>query len=332
MVRLEATLDIYSGNPNPSWELSEDKAKEFTEMPGWMDIMNPEDHGLSLDLGYRGFIVSVLSEESEKIGSAKEGIEKTHYHPKLPNTFRIYGSKKSDESNKGFKPSLSLEDIQEKEKWLLDTMKTSPNLSKGFDQGLKTFNDNHKIKQLIEQAINDGGHPQQGISETLQEESRQPSPEALASCNIWSAYYNPSFWNDSRYQGYNNCYNYAMNMRTNTFAQPGRAHGCNFSINCGSVSAAARCDGVVNSCGGMGLHTIPLQWLFQPRGKIIIGIIGIIFQVSGDISLVEQLQEIMTTLAELFPPIRVFILPIVIGVPINIFCGYYYGLKDANIR
>ena len=47
MVRLEATLDIYSGNPNPSWELSEDKAKEFIEMPGWIGIMNPEDHGIT---------------------------------------------------------------------------------------------------------------------------------------------------------------------------------------------------------------------------------------------------------------------------------------------
>jgi hypothetical protein len=323
-------LDIYSGNPNPSWELSEDKAKEFTEMPGWMDIMNPEDHGLSLDLGYRGFIISVISEESEKIGSAKEGIEKTPYHPKLPNTFRIYGSKKSDESNKGFKPSLSIEDIQEKEKWLLDTMKTSPNLSKGFDQGLKTFNDNHNIKQLIEQAINDGGHPQQGISETLQE-SRQPSPEALASCNIWSAYYNPSFWNDPRYQGYNNCYNYAMNMRTNTFAQPGRAHGCNFSINCGSVSAAARCDGVVNSCGGSTpyysvamvvsttwqdyhwyhWHYFSGFWGHKPGGTAARN-----YDNSGRV--ISPNQGLYPSNCN--------------RGPYDIFCGYYYGLKDANIR
>ena len=36
----------------------------------------------------------------------------------------------------------------------------------------------------------------------------------------------PSKWNDHGTVQYNNnCYNYASNLRTNTFAQPGRAHG-----------------------------------------------------------------------------------------------------------
>ena len=331
MVRLEATLDIYSGNSNPSWELSEDKAKEFIEMPGWIDIMNPEDHGVSLDLGYRGFVLSVISEESEKIGSSEVGAEKTQYHPKLPNTFRIYGSKKLDEFNKSFKPSLGLEDIREKEKWLLNTMNTSPSLSEGVDHDLKTFKDNNKIKQLVEQAIDDGGHPQQDISETLQEESRQPSPEALASCNIWSAYYNPSFWNDSRYMGYNNCYNYAMNMRTNTFAQPGRAHGCNFDISCGSVSAAARCDGVVNGCGGSTpdysvamvvsttwqdyhwyhWHYFSGFWGHKPGGTAARN-----YDNSGRV--ISPNQGLYPSNCN--------------RGPYDIFCGYYYGLKDAYIR
>ncbi|CAG2195241.1 unnamed protein product [Mytilus edulis] len=37
--------------------------------------------------------------------------------------------------------------------------------------------------------------------------------------------YEPSRWNTLKVQPYNNCYNYANNMITNTFAQPGRAHG-----------------------------------------------------------------------------------------------------------
>ena len=123
-----------------------------------------------------------------------------------------------------------------------------------------------------------------------------------------------------------------MNMRTNTFAQPGRAHGCNFSINCGSVSAAARCDGVVNSCGGRVLHTIPLQWLFQPRGKIIIGIIGIIFQVSGDISLVGTAARNYDNSGRVISPNQGLYPSNCNRGPYNIFCGYYYGLKDANIR
>jgi hypothetical protein len=41
-----------------------------------------------------------------------------------------------------------------------------------------------------------------------------------------------------------------MNKRTDTFAQPGRAHGCTFNTSCASVASAASCDGVVTSCVG----------------------------------------------------------------------------------
>ncbi|XP_052066038.1 insoluble matrix shell protein 1-like [Mytilus californianus] len=37
--------------------------------------------------------------------------------------------------------------------------------------------------------------------------------------------YDPRSWNIQSVQPYNNCYNYANNMKTNTFAQPGRASG-----------------------------------------------------------------------------------------------------------
>lgn len=36
--------------------------------------------------------------------------------------------------------------------------------------------------------------------------------------------YEPEKWNTPSVQPYNNCYNYANNMITNTFAQPGRKH------------------------------------------------------------------------------------------------------------
>ena len=39
------------------------------------------------------------------------------------------------------------------------------------------------------------------------------------------AAFNPNFWNVSPVEANNNCYNYATNRRTDTFAQPGRAAG-----------------------------------------------------------------------------------------------------------
>lgn len=56
--------------------------------------------------------------------------------------------------------------------------------------------------------------------------------------------YNPAFWNDPSIVGCNNCYNYGCNKRTDTFAQPGYAHGVSHSTNCPTVSSAAQADGL----------------------------------------------------------------------------------------
>lgn len=57
--------------------------------------------------------------------------------------------------------------------------------------------------------------------------------------------YNPAFWNTPQRQPYNNCYNYANDQATNTFAQPGRATGHMYtSLNCSSVGAGAVSDGL----------------------------------------------------------------------------------------
>lgn len=57
--------------------------------------------------------------------------------------------------------------------------------------------------------------------------------------------YNPNVWNAANVIRRNNCYNYATNMQTNTFAQPGRAAGRQYTaFTCGNVGAAARADGL----------------------------------------------------------------------------------------
>lgn len=70
--------------------------------------------------------------------------------------------------------------------------------------------------------------------------------------------YNPSKWNDDDFIQYNNnCYNYGCDIITNTYAQPGKAHGINLSqddCHCQIVKSAAEADGLVSisnneSCG-----------------------------------------------------------------------------------
>lgn len=60
--------------------------------------------------------------------------------------------------------------------------------------------------------------------------------------------YEPDWWNVSTRQPYNNCYNYATNYRTNTFAQPGRASGAMYNaLNCTEVKAGAVADELIDS-------------------------------------------------------------------------------------
>ncbi len=83
----------------------------------------------------------------------------------------------------------------------------------------------------------------------------------LADCyNCSIPPYDPGYWNGwFSGQKKNNCYNYANNVKTNTFAQPGRASGtfCTFSscMNAATISLYSQNDGIEplppgQECGG----------------------------------------------------------------------------------
>jgi hypothetical protein len=60
--------------------------------------------------------------------------------------------------------------------------------------------------------------------------------------------YEPRWWNVSSIRPYNNCYNYATNYRTDTFAQPGRAAGAMYtSYSCSAVKSGAVKDKLIDS-------------------------------------------------------------------------------------
>jgi hypothetical protein len=69
---------------------------------------------------------------------------------------------------------------------------------------------------------------------------------AAAGCTYEMGRFNPGFWNNNpTIRGSNNCYNYASNKRTNTFAQPGRGCGQMYTaITCPEVTRASLCDGL----------------------------------------------------------------------------------------
>jgi hypothetical protein len=59
--------------------------------------------------------------------------------------------------------------------------------------------------------------------------------------------YEPAYWNaNTSIRQSNNCYNYSNNKKTNTFAQPGRAHGVSgYAMSVAAVRSAALADGLV---------------------------------------------------------------------------------------
>lgn len=59
--------------------------------------------------------------------------------------------------------------------------------------------------------------------------------------------YDPAWWNNNQVRlTQNNCYNYANNQATNTFAQPGRASGVPMAgMSCAGVQPSATADGLV---------------------------------------------------------------------------------------
>ena len=61
--------------------------------------------------------------------------------------------------------------------------------------------------------------------------------------------YEPNWWNDSGQVQYNNnCYNYACDYRSDTYAQPGLAAGAEYtSLTCGSVRPAAIADCLIDA-------------------------------------------------------------------------------------
>lgn len=103
-----------------------------------------------------------------------------------------------------------------------------------------------QLEQLFKKAARRPPRPPRPPSSPL----RTTVPDAKCeTCEYEVSQYNPGFWNVPAVQPHNNCYNYARNWRTDTFAQPGRAHGAQTgTMQCPNVTTAAMADGLKKRC------------------------------------------------------------------------------------
>lgn len=229
------TLDVFSGRPNPSWKLSSKDAKSFLERFARKSVAAADQ--ADNVLGYRGTVVSASSDEALPDG--------------LQSDFRVGGNSTADAATADAKrPFLSADEADDAVLWLLS-------------KGQHAVNEDvfSHVKDAIEsrRGISDQ-HPTEMADDTAVNESNRDQA-AAAACIIANTAYNPGFWNVPAVQPHNNCYNYAMNFKSNTFAQPGRITGHMYTaFTCASVGNAAAWDGCKNTCSGSNKNVALVIW------------------------------------------------------------------------
>ncbi len=200
------TLNVFSGLPNPRWELTPEQLVELERL--LQTPRNPimqKPAGASVGLGYRGIHVE-------------------WHRPALTGATHIHGG------------IIGTPDVQPNyedagrslERWLLSTASSAiPSL---------------QLRPEVDALVNtDLQAPVQPVLPTGAAVACPPCGGGAAPA------YNPAAWNIPSVQPHNNCYNYATNTITNTFAQPGNGSGHPFAPppDCPKVGGGAQSDGLV---------------------------------------------------------------------------------------
>jgi hypothetical protein len=224
---LKVEVDIFSGRPNPVWIITDpDEAKELLVAAAESREAVAKPGAGFAGLGYREVRLSLIGDdEPRQRGVARE--------------FAVGSRAAAD-------PAMSIK------------------LARQVIEGMLRHSDvrlvQHELtplnKSLFEFTI-------EQLERHLDPAPKPPPPPPPPSnplrttvhdakcdnCEYEVSQFNPGFWNTATVQPHNNCYNYARNWRTDTFAQPGRAHGAQTgTMQCANVTTAAMADGLKKRC------------------------------------------------------------------------------------
>ncbi|OEJ43064.1 hypothetical protein AR457_02065 [Streptomyces agglomeratus] len=221
------TLEIYSGLPNPSWMVTDpDQVQRF------LRLFLRHRAGLAVAPGgftgvdFRGMKIDFASDTVQSFG--------------LPPSIEIAGGGAVD-------PFASAELAEE----LLETM---PEPAEEEERGdFRVLRD--ATRQAIQRSVKEGlggtetiepgEPPDQALAAEVEEQLRLID-QRLNACPFDAGPFEPAFWNNFYVVERNNCYNYAVNQRTDSFAQPGWAHGYRIppSVTCADVRTGVLRDGL----------------------------------------------------------------------------------------
>lgn len=226
---LKITADVFSGRPNPTWLVSEnadvqDALREVAQVSSTLASEAAPEGQLG---ELRGFYVDVASDHL----AADHGLPAALYLP-----YASGGSGAMQELAMRFVNLASAESIAmgAEAEGLAEAEIFSPDLLRSFL--------GEKMSQ--ETGTSEADPSPAAVTAAAKSAEKAAPPAAAVTCMVEYASYNPGFWNNNpNVRTRNNCYNYASNKRTDTFAQPGRGCGRMYTaITCVEVSRAALCD------------------------------------------------------------------------------------------
>jgi hypothetical protein len=227
MLRIE--IDLFSGRPNPVWIITTpDATKKLLDVVGsTKGAMAKQEAGFT-GLGFREIRVDVLGDDEPR-------------HRRVPKQFSLASTAVADLNASGLLAQKLIESMPIRSEVRLVEHAVTPLNAKLRDM----------ILTRLTRYLSDPPRPRPPIPP---KESPNPLRTTVddakcKKCQYEVSQFNPGFWNTAAVQPHNNCYNYARNLRTNTFAQPGRAHGAQAStMACSNVSKAALADGLKKRC------------------------------------------------------------------------------------
>lgn len=211
---LRITLEAFSGRENLSYLMDDPEARELLrDVSRRPEVVTGVDEGFD-GLGFRGTVVESLSDDGDPSYD-------------LPRRFKV-GAGVGDVGN-GF-------DIAER---LIRAVLDHELYAPTNDPTMTA--DNDLVDYLLGLLQRTSERQQTARDSSTPSE---PTPEDVV-CYYERSTFNPGFWNnDPAVRQSNNCYNYASNWRTNTFAQPGRGAGAQYTaLTCPEVTRAALADG-----------------------------------------------------------------------------------------
>ncbi|MET0649885.1 MAG: hypothetical protein ABW208_25020 [Pyrinomonadaceae bacterium] len=206
------TVDIFSGRPNPSVELSGKEAQEALARltPAETLTADAAEKTATPILGYRGLIVEQTGKEANK---------------NLPERIRLSAGNIVGRGLAHRASDAGFEDF--------------------FFKGLfRRAAGVAKLRGRILEEVERG----RAVRENL---LIRPLPFPIKIACLCAPRYEPEWWNDAGQKQFNNnCYNYATNYRSDTFAQPGLAAGAMYTaLTCAAVLPAAVADALEDSPG-----------------------------------------------------------------------------------